>query len=129
MEPQTFGDITYLGAREDRGFTPAVIAGGFVHVSGQASVDLESGAILPGTFEEEMRRCVANLEEILVAAGSSLRHVVRIGAFVTAEDQLPEYNRIYRELFAHPRPARTTWVSPLESVKVELDAVALVARP
>lgn len=129
MEIQRIGDIAYLDAREDRAFTPAVIAGGFVHVSGQASVDLATGAIIPGTFEEEMRRCVANLEEILVAAGSSLRHVVRIGAFVTAEEQLPEYNRIYRELFAHPRPARTTWVSPLESVKVELDAVAVLAAP
>ncbi|MFK4789305.1 RidA family protein [Microbacterium sp. ZW T5_56] len=129
MQIQRIGDIAYLDACEERAFTPAVIAGGFVHVSGQASVDLATGAIISGTFEEEMRRCVSNLEEILLAAGSSLRHVVRIGAFVTAEDQLPEYNRIYRELFAHPRPARTTWVSPLESVKVELDAVAVLAAP
>lgn len=127
MERVTVDGITYVGAREERNFTPAVIANGFVFVSGQASVDLETGAIIAGTFEEEMRRSVANLAAVLEDAGSSLAHVVRIGAFVTEESMIPEYNVLYRELFASPRPARTTWVSPLESVKVEFDAVAVLA--
>lgn len=128
MDLLRHGPISYLGARAENSFTPAVIAGGLVYVSGQASVNLQTGAVVSGTFEEEMRRSVSNLEAILHEAGSSLRSVLRINAFVARESDLAEYNVLYRELFAHPRPARTTFVSPIDLVQVELDAVALVER-
>ncbi|WP_394943433.1 RidA family protein [uncultured Ilumatobacter sp.] len=51
-------------------FTPAVEANGFVFVSGQASVDA-TGAIISGTFEEEMRLSMANVESVGFAASAS----------------------------------------------------------
>ena len=52
-------------------FSPAVRVGDLIFVSGQASVD-KTGKIIPGTFEEEFRRSVENLRDVLVSAGSDL---------------------------------------------------------
>lgn len=119
-------NIEYLGADRRRPFTPAVVAGDLVFVSGQASVDPATNQIIRGTFEEEFHRCVDNLEALLVSAGSGLARIVRVHAFVSHESSIPEFNRLYLERFPHPRPARTMWVSPIDAVQVELDCIAVL---
>ncbi|GAA4664522.1 MULTISPECIES: RidA family protein [Amycolatopsis] len=105
-------------------FSPYREAGGFVFVSGQASVDA-SGSIVPGTFEEEMRRSIENVRRILADAGLTLRDVVKVGAYVTDAKDVPEFNRIYPEYFGDPLPARTTLTGCLSSrIKFEIDVVA-----
>ena len=56
-------------------FSPAVVAGGLIFVSGQASVDA-GGAIVRGSFEEEFHRSMENVRRVLEAANSDLAHVV-----------------------------------------------------
>ena len=70
------------GAKSDLPFSPAIAAGEFLYVSGQASVDAETGAIISGTFEEEMRRSVENLKAILKAANVSLDHIINVKSFI-----------------------------------------------
>ena len=43
--------IVDKGARSNLPFSPAIVAGDLVFVSGQASVDREDGHIINGTFE------------------------------------------------------------------------------
>ncbi len=94
--------IITTGAKSVLPFSPAIKAGDFVYVSGQASVDRENGSVIEGTFEEEMRRSIENLEVIL-----------------------KEYNKIYPEYFMVPRPTRSTIVKVLPTfLKFELDCVA-----
>lgn len=105
-------------------FSPAVRAGEFVFVSGQASVD-NDGKLVHDTFENEMRRTMKHIETILSATGLTLRDVVQVRAYVDQKSDLPEYNRIYREYFTEPYPARTTLIGCLAGViKVEIDVVA-----
>lgn len=104
-------------------FSPGIAAGPFVFVSGQASVDA-SGAIILGTFEDEMRRSIDNVRQVLEAAGMSLKDVVRVGAYLSNESDFPEYNRIYREYFAPPYPARTSVIVGLGPLKFEIDVIA-----
>jgi 2-iminobutanoate/2-iminopropanoate deaminase len=105
-------------------FSPAVRAGGFVFVSGQASVD-DAGKIVADTFEGEARRSFENLRRVLRAAGLDLRDVVQVRGYVARQEDLAEYNRIYAEFFAPPYPARTTLIGCLGTLlKFEVDAVA-----
>jgi 2-iminobutanoate/2-iminopropanoate deaminase len=105
-------------------FRAIVQAGGFVFVSGQASVD-EAGQLVPGTFEEQMRRSIENVRRVLAPAGLDLTHVVRTGCYVHDPADAPEFNRIYLEYFHPPRPARTTLTGCLtEQVRFEIDVVA-----
>jgi 2-iminobutanoate/2-iminopropanoate deaminase len=115
------------GARSHLPFSPAFIAGDLMFVSGQASVDRGTGAIIPCTFEEEMRRSIENLRAILEAGGLSLDHVVNIKAYLADETDGELYNRIYPEYFSEPRPSRSTIIGVLGTkLKFELDCVAYV---
>ncbi|WP_236789878.1 RidA family protein [Amycolatopsis sp. GM8] len=103
-------------------FSPYVCAGDFVFVSGQASV--ENGVIVPGTFEEEMRRSIENVRKVLGETGLRLSDVVKVGAYVDDPADVPEFNRIYREYFGQPLPARTTLTGCLGGhIKFEIDVV------
>ena len=107
-------------------FSPAIRVGNLLFVSGQASTD-ENGAIVADSFEGEFRRSVENLRRILQDAGTDINAVVRICAYVRDPDNLGLYNRLYREYFSAPYPARTTLTNCLpESLQFEIDCVALV---
>lgn len=104
-------------------FSPATVAGGFVFVSGQASVD-DAGNIVTDTFENEFRRTMNNVTRILAAAGCTLADVCQVKSYVKDAADLPEYNKLYREYFKEPFPARTTITNCLGKVKFEMDVVA-----
>lgn len=109
-------------------FSAAVEANGFVYVSGQASVDA-TGQIVSGDFEQEMRRSMSNVQQILAATGLDLGDVVRVTSYVHDPAHLPQYNSLYREYFSAPFPARTTITSCLSAaLKFEIDVIA-VRRP
>ena len=109
-------------------FSPAIKAGGFVFVSGQASVDERTGQIISDKFENEFRRSMENVKRILAAAGAELKHVVQERSYVKDAKDLPEYNTLYREFFSEPFPARTTITNCLGRVLFEIDVVAYVGN-
>lgn len=120
--------IVNKGAKSNLPFSPAIIAGDLMFVSGQASVDTEIGTIISGTFEEEMRRSIENLRSILVAEGLSLDNVINIKSYVAQQSDLPLYNKIYAEYFAAPLPTRSTIMGVLGTMlKFELDGIACVS--
>lgn len=109
-------------------FSPAIKAGDFVFVSGQASVD-SSGKIVVDTFEGEFRRSLENIKLVLTAAGLDLSHVVQVRSYLAREEDLAEYNRLYREFFKEPYPARTTIVGVLgTALKYEIDVTAYAGK-
>ena len=108
-------------------FSPCVKVGPLVFVSGQASVDL-TGKIVSDTFEGEFRRSVENLRKVLQTAGADLAQVVQTRNNVRDPEDLPTFNRLYREYFAEPFPARTTITGCLsEALRFEIECVAVCA--
>lgn len=106
-------------------FSPSVKVGALVFVSGQASVDA-TGKIVADSFEGEFRRSVENLRKVLLSAGCDLRHVVQTRNYVRDAEDLPLFNRLYREYFSEPFPARTTITSCLSpALRFELECVAV----
>ena len=106
-------------------FSPGVIAGDFVFISGQASVD-ETGKIVNDSFAGECRRSFENVRKILVAAGLDFSDVVQVRNYVAKREDLAEFNQIYREYFSAPFPARTTLIGCLgELLKFEVDVTAI----
>ncbi len=115
-----------VGAVSNLPFTSAVEAGGMVFVSGQASVDPDSGTVIADTFEGEMRRSFSNLRLVLESLGCSCAQLVSVRCYVDRQERLEEYNRIYREIVSPPFPARTTLIGVLgkDFLKFEVDAIA-----
>lgn len=105
-------------------FSPAIRAGDFVFVSGMASAD-ENGKLVPDTFENEARRTYQNVQKVLNAAGLDFSRVVQVRCYLSDKTDWDEHNRIYREFFHEPFPARTTLIGCLGNlVKCEVDVVA-----
>lgn len=86
-----------------------------------------SGAPLPYDIEAQTRSVVQNIEQVLIAAGSSLRDVVDVTVFLVDMDRdFPTFNRIYAEYFGAIGPTRTTVeVNKLPTpIAVELKCIA-----
>jgi 2-iminobutanoate/2-iminopropanoate deaminase len=121
--------ITAGKAPEPAGpYSHAVVAGGFVYVSGQGPVQPETGE-MPDSFEEQVRQTLGNLKTILEAAGSGLEHVVKVNAYITDLTRFSAFNEVYKEFFQDAPPARTTVATALLGMLVEVDCVAIVAQP
>ncbi|MDB6027393.1 MAG: Endoribonuclease [Verrucomicrobiales bacterium] len=105
-------------------FSPAIRAGDFVFVSGMASAD-ENGQLIPDTFANEAHRTYENIRRVLDAAGLDFSRVVQVRCYLAKQENWDEHNRIYREYFSEPFPARTTLIGCLgDLVKYEVDVVA-----
>ena len=102
--------------------------GGLVYVTGQIGRDPKTGDFVEGGFEAEFQQAIDNLEQILIASGSSLDRVVRAQIEFINESDLDAMNRIYGERFKEPLPARTSFgVAFLwKGAKVQNDCVASV---
>ena len=109
-------------------YSPGMMVGNLVFVSGQAGRDPVTGKLAPDV-EAQTAQALKNVETILQAAGSGLHHVVRCGVFLVDMKEFPKMNEVYARTFGAHRPARTTVeVSglPGEGLRVEIDAVARV---
>ncbi len=104
-------------------YSHAVVANGFVFISGQGPADPETGA-MPDAFADQVRQTLRNVQIILEAAGSSLENVVKVNAYVTDLTRFSEFNQVYKEFFSHDFPARTTVAVSLLGFLVEVDCIA-----
>lgn len=109
-------------------FSPSVRYGDLIFVSGQASVD-KTGKIISGTFEEEFRRSMENLTQILHDSDSDLSHVIQTRNYIRDAANIPEYQKLYMEYFKAPYPTRTTIINCLPpSLHYEIECVAVRIR-
>jgi 2-iminobutanoate/2-iminopropanoate deaminase len=108
-------------------YSHAVVANGFVFISGQGPVNPETGA-MPDAFTDQVRQTFQNVQTILEAAGSSLEDVVKVNAYVTDLTRFAEFNEVYKEFFQDDPPARTTVATALLGILVEIDCIAAISE-
>jgi 2-iminobutanoate/2-iminopropanoate deaminase len=109
-------------------YSPAMIFGNLIFVSGQAGRDPATGGLGPDVTAQT-GQALENIATILEAAGSSLQHVIRCGVFLVDMKEFPKMNEVYARAFGSHRPARTTVQVaglPGAGLLVEIDAVAYV---
>ena len=88
-------------------YSPAVVYGDLVFVSGQGPVDAATGAMLTGDVVDEFRRAMINVETILAGAGSSLGQVLKVTLYLRDMADFARVNEVYKEYFGPVYPART----------------------
>jgi len=110
-------------------YSPAVIAGDFVYVSGQGPSDPTTGRMVTDSVQAETRQVLLNLQAILEAAGTSLGNVVKCNVYLADRRDFAAMNEVYREFFPSEPPARTTVEAhPPVEIRVEIDCVAYIPR-
>jgi 2-iminobutanoate/2-iminopropanoate deaminase len=106
------------------GYSQGIVAGGFLHLAGQGPFDTTGAVVGVGSIEAQVRQVFRNLAAVAEGAGASLHDAVRVGAYLSDMAHFETFDRVYRELFADPLPARTTIQTDLGGAfDVEADAV------
>jgi 2-iminobutanoate/2-iminopropanoate deaminase len=110
-------------------YSHAVIANGFIFVSGQIPVRPGGGPteVVGTTMQEQTRQCLRNVETILKAAGSSLDRAVKITVLLARPDLYEDMNEAYAEFFPASKPARAMvrFGADIPGVLVAIEAIAL----
>lgn len=109
-------------------YSQAIVADGFVFVSGQVPVDPATNELELGDIKSQVRRTLRNVELVLEASGSSLRHAVKLGVFLSDLNDFAAMNEVFEEFFPDGPPARTTAGAQLPKVKVEIDCIARLRK-
>ena len=107
-------------------YSQAVVANGFVFVSGQVPIDPATGKLVEGGIAEHTHRCFDNLAAILAAAGSGLDKLVKTTVFLMDLADFAAMNEVYAGHVGDRPPARSTvQISGLPSgALVEIEAIA-----
>ena len=108
-------------------YTQAVVANGFVFVSGILPIAPGSGERrIPGGIDAQARQVFANLRAILVASESDISKLVNVQIFIPDVVLWAAVNSIYTEVLGAHKPARTVVpCGPLHfNALIELNAVA-----
>src|ERR1700686_2997265 len=110
-------------------YSHAVVANGFVFVSGQLPVRPGGGPteVVGETLQEQNRQHRRNVQTILKAAGSSLDRVVKVTVLLARPDLYREMNEAYAEFFPGAKPARAMvqFGADIPGVLVAIEAIAL----
>ncbi len=108
-------------------FSPGVLGGGLLFLSGQVAQDSATGKLIDGDAATQTHQILRNLAAVLDAAGKDLRDVIRVGVYLTDMADFGAMNEAFRQHFSDPYPARTAIgvaALPLGAC-VEMDAVAV----
>lgn len=100
-----------------------------IFVSGQLPIDPASGKLLTGEIKVLTRQVIQNIDAILKAAGSGLRHVVKTEIFlIDLKNDFAQMNEEYALWFTEePVPARQTIQAaalPMGS-RIEVSCIAI----
>lgn len=107
-------------------YSPGIVAGGFVFTSGQGPIEPGSNEIVRGTIAEQVRLTIDNVEQVLLAAGSSLARIVKATIWLADLDDWAAFNEVWAERIGAVPPARSTVRADLiEGMLVEIEVVAL----
>lgn len=110
-------------------YTPGLVAGEYVFVSGQGPFDPHTKA-MPDSIEAQTAQTLENVKAILEAAGSSMADVVKVTVLLTDLAEFLQMNEVYEQYFSEPLPTRTTFgvALPRPGMRIEIDAVAYVGK-
>jgi 2-iminobutanoate/2-iminopropanoate deaminase len=120
---------SFLERRRKGPVYPAVVANGFVYLSGLPPFDPETGNIEAASFERQAEIVMEQMKQCLEAAGSSLEQVVKCNVYCTPDpSHFATFNEVYARYFPVETPARIflqvpSWPGPFD---VEIDCVAVV---
>mgnify|MGYP000432182709 CR=1 FL=1 len=109
-------------------YNQAVIANGFLFISGQVAIDPATNEVIKGTVKEETHQVMKNLKAILDEAKITFDHISKTTIFLSDMALFAEVNEVYGSYFNGDYPAReTVAVKGLpKNVNVEISMTAVM---
>ena len=106
-------------------YSQAIESNGFVYVSGQLPINVETGT-MPESIEEQTAQSLNNIKSILEATGLSMDNVVKTTVLMTNLGDFTKMNEVYGTFFSGAYPARAAYqvVALPKGAMVEIEAIA-----
>ncbi|MBR1504832.1 MAG: RidA family protein [Prevotella sp.] len=106
-------------------YSQAIEVGGLVFASGQLPIDPKTGTF-PEGIKAQTRQALTNAQEILKAAGTNMKHVVKTTVLLADIADFAAMNEVYAEFFTEPYPARSAFAvkSVPKGALVEIECIA-----
>ena len=97
-----------------------------IYLSGQFSIDPETGKKKLGSMEEELEQVLTNIDLILKEAGSDKNKVLKVTVYINDLNQWKTVDQLYSNFFGKHTPARSVIALPElhYGFKVEIDVIA-----
>ena len=109
-------------------YVPGMIHNDTLYISGQLSLNPETGNIVEGGIAEETKQALSNMELVLNEAGLTKNNVVMVRLYTSDVANWDVINDEYSKYFGTHKPARA--VVPTKELHygclVEIEAVAAV---
>lgn len=121
--PQRQPVTTALAPAPAGTYSQAIAYDGLVFVAGQTPRTPDGARLGAQPFEAQVRRTLENLAAVATAAGTSLRHALKVTVYLRDPRRAADFDAIYREYVQAPPPARTCVQSDLPGFEIEVDAV------
>lgn len=108
-------------------YSQAVLANGFLYISGQIAIDPITEDVILADIKAETHRVMENIKAILEEAGMNFDNVVKCSIFISDMDDFGQINEVYGSYFTENFPAReTVEVAGLpKGANVEISVVAI----
>lgn len=113
--------------RENKGhYTPGIISKGMLYISGQLSLNPDTGKIPLGGIAEQAKQCFSNMDRVLKEANCTCENVVQCRIYLSNIQDWDVVNILYAEYFGNHKPARIVVpTGPLHfGCLMEIEAVA-----
>lgn len=104
-------------------YNQAILANGFLFVSGQIAIDPATNKIIEGSIKEQADQVLKNHRAILAEAGMDFTNVVKVSVFITDINDFSLVNEVYANYFKESAPAREA----LEVSKLPLGAKIMIS--
>ncbi|MGY4383524.1 2-iminobutanoate/2-iminopropanoate deaminase [Pedobacter sp. UYP24] len=89
-------------------YSQAVIANGFLFLSGQIPINPENGEVVTSSIEEETHQVMRNIKALLIEASYDFKDVVKATIFISDMSLFANINEVYGSYFQSNFPARET---------------------
>ena len=110
-------------------YSQAVLADGpFLFISGQTPRTADGTRLTDASIEAKTRQALDNLAAVANAAGLSLNDAVKVTVYLKDLAAKPVFERVYRNYFSDPAPARTIVQSSFIDFDLEIDAILQARR-
>lgn len=109
-------------------YSQAVVHKDTIYVATQLGINPNQQPITVGTIEEQTEQTLKNVQEILIAANSSLDKVLKVTIYISDISLWNRVNAVYTSFFKEHKPARG--VIPVKELhlgfQIAIDVIAAI---